>query len=142
VFDPANFMPGVGAAETAPQISVPADFEGSFAGVVDVNQFFRFTLSDTTDVLFAISWAPAKDLDLLAYDCFVTADLGKCAPGFLIDPSGGTATVELPYDGTDVLHTGVHPAVPADFLANVNDYDAEVNANADATTYRLVITRQ
>ena len=142
VFDPMTLWPAAGlTAETAIPISVPATFSGSFAGTVNTDQYFRFTVSDTTDVNFTISWTPAKDLDLLAYDCFVTASLGNCSPGFLIDPSGGTATEQVPSDHDDVLHDDVHPPVPADWLVEVDDFAARVGGVPDATTYTLIIDR-
>jgi len=127
-FDPAAFVPANDLPETAPQISVPALFTGQFSGTAFVNDFFRFTLSDDQSVRFQISWTPAKDLDFILSDCFVSADVFSftCYAGTFIDPSGGTAT----------------PALTAgDYLAWVNDFDAEVNGVGTDVVYTFSIER-
>ncbi len=128
-FDPANSEPANEVPETAPVISLPANFSGSFAGTTAVYDMFRFTLADDATVFVTISWAPAKDLDWILFDCFVSADVFSfaCFTGDFIDPSGASLTIDLS---------------AGDYLAVVNDFDAEVNGIPDATTYTLIMERQ
>ncbi len=125
-FDPADSEPDNEDPATAPSISLPANFSGSFSGTVAVNDFFIFTLSADATVEITISWAPAKDLDL-CLDTPATAGVACVGDLLFIDPSGTTESIDL---------------TAGDYVIQVNDFDAAVNGIPDATTYTLTVERQ
>jgi hypothetical protein len=110
----ANDDPG-----TAPTISAPFEFNGSFEGAPEEDDFFVFTLSADATLVIDLNWTPAKDLDILVTDVGVTTAF--CTDG---------ATGARPEQSVCELTAGT-------YILWLNDFDAADNGNATPVTYTV-----
>lgn len=129
--DPANDAPG-----TAPTIGATFRFDGA-TGSSDVQDFFEFTLTETTTLVIDLDWDTGKDFDVIVQAAATAVPISP--PGFSVynnDVCGTGATSAKPEQAV------CEDLAPGTYVVHVIDFDGGWSGVGTATVYTVTGQRQ